>query len=158
MMPREPCIAGPSKSKPPPELELPTTKQEPVKAKVRQSSSFMSADQAKEKHNGTEKLNFFTKGKDTKNVKLPDNVKKVKKEGSVVDFNKQIFFLKPTKETVDESASVKEEERIRKKPSSVSILNLYLHGLSDRTLSTSETTLRQKQKTTLQLQKLLLQR
>jgi hypothetical protein len=117
-----PFVAGPSKSKPPPAPEPPTTRTEPVKTemKVKQASFVSISEKGKEKTNATGKLNFFAKSKDKKDVKPPE-VKKVKKEESVVNLNSKMFFSKPAEkpsETTMSGASTKVEKV--KKPNSVS--------------------------------------
>jgi hypothetical protein len=120
--PQAPCNAGPSKSKPPPP-EAASTKTEPVKTemKLKQASSFITAsDKGKEKNNGTGKLNFFAKRKD---LKQPEEVKKVKKEETVTNLNNKMFFSKPVgkaSETTTSGASTEVEKGKGKNPSSVS--------------------------------------
>jgi hypothetical protein len=121
------CVAGPSKLKPVPP-EPATTRTEPVKTeiKVKKASSFVSiSDKGKEKNNGTGKLNFFAKSNDKKDVKPPADVKKVKKEESVVNLNNKMFFSKPAEkpaETISSGASANAEKGKMKKPTPVSIL------------------------------------
>jgi hypothetical protein len=119
-------VAGPSKSKATPAAEPATTRTEPVKTetKLKQSSSFVStSDKGKEKNNGTGKLNFFAKSKDKKDVKPPEEVKKVKKEESVVNLSNKMFFSKAAEKAAEPTtSSAKVEKGKGKKPSSVSYL------------------------------------
>jgi hypothetical protein len=127
-----PCVAGPSKSKPPPAPEPATTRTDPVKTetKLKQAPSFVSiSDKGKEKNNGknTGKLNFFAKSKDKKDMKLPEpeEVKRIKKEESVVNLNNKMFFSKPAERasgTTARSSSIKVEKGNGKKPNLVSNL------------------------------------
>jgi len=130
--PVAPCVAGPSKSKPP-APESATTRTDPVKTetKLKQTSSFVTtSDKGKEKNNGksnTGKLNFFAKSKDKKDVKPPEpeEAKKVKTEESVVNLNNKMFFSKPAEKasgTTTASSNTKVQKGKGNKPSLVSNL------------------------------------
>ena len=67
--------------------------------KVKREPSFPTAEKGKEKSKPTGKLDFFTKAKETKESKKPEEPKKIVKEESVV--GNKMFFSKPAEKSAE---------------------------------------------------------
>jgi len=67
--------------------------------KVKREPSFPNAEKGKEKSKPTGKLDFFTKAKETKGTKKPEEPKKIVKEESMV--GNKMFFSKPAEKSVE---------------------------------------------------------
>jgi len=67
--------------------------------KVKREPSFPNAEKGKEKSKPTGKLDFFTKAKEAKETKKPEEPKKIVKEESVV--GNKTFFSRPAEKSVE---------------------------------------------------------